>query len=119
MTHAEDLRFKACQRQRGSRSCGEVFSRTGPAQLRLQAPPGPGGGALGSTRGRGGPCLLGAEGQGMDDKRCLPGSRSEAHWDQRRIRGLAKNHDLRGCLAGLQGLGWARYSWSHNKQASL
>ena len=54
----------------------------------------------------------------MDDKRCLPGSRSEAHWE-RRIRGLANNHDLRGCLEGLQGLGWARYSWSHNKQASL
>ena len=37
---------------RGSRSCGEVF-RAEPAQLHLQDPPGPGGGALGSTRGRG------------------------------------------------------------------
>ena len=48
-----------------------------------------------------------------------PGSRREAHWDQRRIRGLANNHGLRGCLEGLQGLRWARHSWSHNKQASL
>lgn len=67
----------------------------------------------------GGSCFRGADGQGMDDRWCFPGSRREAHWDQRRIRGLANNHGLRGCLEGLQGLGWARYSWSHNKQASL
>ena len=58
VTHAEDLRFKACQRQRGSRSqnrtCSTAF--TGPTWTWR--------GAVGSTRGRGGPCLLGAEGQG-------------------------------------------------------
>lgn len=95
--------------------------RTGHAHLRLQEPPAPGGGALeGLGVGRG-PHPLGAEGQGTDNKQCLPGSSREAHRDQRRMHGLADNREAQRMPAGAAGAAGAGVGrkFSEPKRAGL